>query len=82
MQNVMQVSLLSFNQSELCVELKPRPLSDQTSNELEPLKLLITWSHDDRFTLQVTPEQELFVRQLEVNCFIFDELNANMLKTV
>lgn len=53
----MQINLLSFNQSELCVELKPRPSSDQSSNELEPLKLLVTWSEDDRFRLQVaTPE--------------------------
>ncbi|XP_036944213.1 uncharacterized protein si:dkey-225f5.4 [Acanthopagrus latus] len=52
-QDVMQINLLSFNQSELCVELRPRPSSDQSSSELEPLKLLVTWSHDDRFRLQV-----------------------------
>ena len=50
----MQINLLSFNQSELCVELRPRPSSDQSSNELEPLKLSVTWSHNDRFSLQVT----------------------------
>ncbi|XP_044037161.1 uncharacterized protein si:dkey-225f5.4 [Siniperca chuatsi] len=49
----MQINLLSFNQSELCVELRPRPASNQSSNELEPLKLSVTWSHDDRFRLQV-----------------------------
>lgn len=53
-QEVMQISLLSFNQSELCVELRPRPSSDQASNELDPLKLSITWSHDEHFSLQVT----------------------------
>ncbi|XP_051276055.1 uncharacterized protein si:dkey-225f5.4 isoform X2 [Dicentrarchus labrax] len=52
--DVMQINLLSFNQSELCVELRPRPSSDQSSNELEPLKLSVTWSHDDRFRLQVS----------------------------
>ncbi|XP_068192235.1 uncharacterized protein si:dkey-225f5.4 isoform X2 [Antennarius striatus] len=51
-QDVMQINLLSFNQSELYVELKPRPLSDQSSNELEPLKLSVTWSPDDRFRLR------------------------------
>lgn len=53
-QNVMQINLLSFNQSELCLELRPRLCSDQTSSELEALKLTVTWSHDDRFRLQVT----------------------------
>ncbi|KAF1380229.1 hypothetical protein PFLUV_G00184670 [Perca fluviatilis] len=53
-QDVMQISLLSFNQSELCVELRPRPSSHLSSNDLEPLRLSVTWSHDDRFTLQVT----------------------------
>ncbi|XP_041673293.1 uncharacterized protein si:dkey-225f5.4 isoform X2 [Cheilinus undulatus] len=52
-QDVMQINLLSFNQSELCVELRPRPTSRMSSNELEPLRLSITWSHDDRFRLQV-----------------------------
>ncbi|CAJ1075481.1 uncharacterized protein si:dkey-225f5.4 [Xyrichtys novacula] len=52
-QDVMQINLLSFNQSELCVELRPRPSSDQSSNELEPLKLSVTWCHNDRFRLQV-----------------------------
>ncbi|TKS91199.1 hypothetical protein D9C73_026603 [Collichthys lucidus] len=53
-QEVMQINLLSFNQSELCVELRPRPSSEQASNELDPLKLSITWSHDERFSLQVS----------------------------
>ncbi|XP_034568188.1 uncharacterized protein si:dkey-225f5.4 [Notolabrus celidotus] len=52
-QDVIQINLLSFNQSELCMELRPRPSSDQSSNELEPLRLSVTWSHDDRFKLQV-----------------------------
>ncbi|KAF7641924.1 hypothetical protein LDENG_00268280, partial [Lucifuga dentata] len=56
-QSVMQISLLSFSQSELCVELRPRPFSSESSssssNELEPLKLSVTWSPDERFRLQV-----------------------------
>ncbi|XP_026204780.1 uncharacterized protein si:dkey-225f5.4 [Anabas testudineus] len=51
--DVMQINLLSFNQSELCVELRPRPSSNLSSNELEPLKLSVGWNHDDCFTLQV-----------------------------
>ncbi|XP_056257733.1 uncharacterized protein si:dkey-225f5.4 isoform X2 [Seriola aureovittata] len=53
-QGVMQINLLSFNQSQLCVELRPRLSSDLSSNELEPLKLSVTWSCDDRFRLQVS----------------------------
>lgn len=54
-QDVMQINLLSFNQSELCAELRPRPSSNHvSSNELVPLRLSVTWSHDDRFRLQVT----------------------------
>lgn len=54
-QDVMQINLLSFSQSELCLELRPRSPSNQSSNELDPLKLSVTWSHDNRFTLQVAP---------------------------
>ncbi|XP_008285804.1 uncharacterized protein LOC103361491 [Stegastes partitus] len=53
-QDVMQINLLTFSQSELCVELRPRPSCTLSSNELEPLKLSVTWSHDDRFRLQVS----------------------------
>lgn len=53
LQEVLQFCLLSVNQSEPSVELRPRPpCSDQTS-ELEPLRLWVTWSHGDRFQLQV-----------------------------
>ncbi|KAF3700617.1 hypothetical protein EXN66_Car016304 [Channa argus] len=52
-QDVMQIKLLSFNHSELCVELRPRPSSSLSSSELEPLKLSVSWTHDDRFTVQV-----------------------------
>ncbi|XP_068581775.1 uncharacterized protein si:dkey-225f5.4 [Cebidichthys violaceus] len=52
-QEVMQIKLTSFNQSELCLELRPRPSPDLSSDEPEALKLSVTWSHDDRFTLQV-----------------------------
>ncbi|XP_034394780.1 uncharacterized protein si:dkey-225f5.4 [Cyclopterus lumpus] len=53
LQDVMQINLLSFSQSELCLELRPRPSIDMLSNEPELLKLSVTWSHGDRFTLQV-----------------------------
>lgn len=51
----MQIKLLSFSQSEMCIELRPRPSSSEnaSSNELEPLKLSVTWSPDERFRLQV-----------------------------
>ncbi|KAJ4921366.1 hypothetical protein JOQ06_022810, partial [Pogonophryne albipinna] len=38
-QDVMQINLLSITQSELRVELRPRPLSPLSSNELQPLQL-------------------------------------------
>lgn len=53
-QDVMQINLISFSQSELRVDLRPRPCSTLSSNELEPLRLLVTWSSEDRFMLQVT----------------------------
>nr|XP_046270489.1 uncharacterized protein si:dkey-225f5.4 [Scatophagus argus] len=53
LQDVMQINLLSINQSELCVELRPRLSPHQSSHELEPLKLSVSWNHDDRFSLQV-----------------------------
>nr|XP_020478675.1 uncharacterized protein LOC109973432 isoform X2 [Monopterus albus] len=53
LQDVMQLKLLSFTPSELCVELRPRSFSDVLSNELEPLELLVTWSHNSHFRLQV-----------------------------
>ncbi|XP_041859757.1 uncharacterized protein si:dkey-225f5.4 isoform X2 [Melanotaenia boesemani] len=52
-QDVMEISLITFDQSELCVELRPRPSSSLSTNQLEPLRLKISWSHDDRFRLQV-----------------------------
>lgn len=48
-QEVMQIKLISFNQSELCVEIRPR----LSSNELNPLRLSVSWRHDDGFLLQV-----------------------------
>ncbi|XP_023252745.1 NACHT, LRR and PYD domains-containing protein 12-like [Seriola lalandi dorsalis] len=51
-QGVMQINLLSINQSQLCVELRPRLSSDLSSYELELLKLSVTWSRDDHFRLQ------------------------------
>lgn len=61
LQDVMQIDLLSFDQSELCVELRPRPCSDRASNDLEPLRLSVTWSHGDRFRLQVTTAAHPFI---------------------
>ncbi|XP_058510061.1 uncharacterized protein si:dkey-225f5.4 isoform X1 [Solea solea] len=52
-QNVMQVELLSINQLELCVALRPRPCS-VSSRELDPLMLSIIWSSDDHFRLKVS----------------------------
>ncbi|XP_047427350.1 uncharacterized protein si:dkey-225f5.4 [Mugil cephalus] len=51
-QGLMQVNLLSFNKSELSVEFRSRPSSNLSACELEPLKVSVNWSHDDRFTLQ------------------------------
>ncbi|XP_072225050.1 uncharacterized protein [Leuresthes tenuis] len=52
-QDAMQIKLLTLSQSQLCVELRPRPSSSPASNELQPLRLTVSWSHDERFTLQV-----------------------------
>lgn len=49
----LQVHLVSFNQWELSVELRPRPLCNEPSEELESLKLKVSWGHRDTFTLQV-----------------------------
>lgn len=53
-QDLMQIKLLAFNHSELRVELRPRPCSTLSTNQLEPLRLLVSWSSEDRFRLQVT----------------------------
>ncbi|XP_057694244.1 uncharacterized protein si:dkey-225f5.4 isoform X2 [Corythoichthys intestinalis] len=54
---VAHVNLLSFNETEVTLELKPRLLANTNplSNQLEPLKLSVIWSPDDRFTLEVDP---------------------------
>uniref|UniRef100_A0A672H221 Uncharacterized protein n=2 Tax=Salarias fasciatus TaxID=181472 RepID=A0A672H221_SALFA len=51
-QDHMQVSLLTLSQSQVTLELRPHPSSHLSSNQLQPLKLSVTWNHDDRFTLQ------------------------------
>ncbi|XP_054616029.1 uncharacterized protein si:dkey-225f5.4 isoform X2 [Dunckerocampus dactyliophorus] len=53
--DVMHLLLLSFNQSEVSLERAPHPPNhrNQSTNEPEPLKVLVTWSHDDSFRLQV-----------------------------
>ncbi|XP_037332403.2 uncharacterized protein si:dkey-225f5.4 [Pungitius pungitius] len=77
-QDVMQINLLSFNQSELCLELRPRPFPDIVSNEPETLKLSITWSHNDRFTMQVTEgpaglvEEGLWCRRSELSSTLLE----------
>ncbi|XP_051934087.1 uncharacterized protein si:dkey-225f5.4 [Hippocampus zosterae] len=57
-QEVAHVTLLSFNQSQVSLELRPHtPANTKLAfNELEPLKLSIIWSQDDHFTLQIDPE--------------------------
>lgn len=53
--DVTQITLLSVEQSELCVELRPRPSSKLWTNQLEPLRLKISWSSDQlTFSLQVS----------------------------
>lgn len=56
-----QVHLLSFNQWEMSVELRPRPLCEEPSEELEPLRLRVTWGHRDTFSLQVVATYSLLV---------------------
>jgi len=53
-QDVMETKLLPVNQSELVVEQRPSLYGSQVSNELEPLRLSVTWCRDDRFKLQVS----------------------------
>ncbi|KAF0033133.1 hypothetical protein F2P81_015423 [Scophthalmus maximus] len=83
-QNTMQINLLSFSQSELCVELRPRPSSHLSSNELEPLKLSVNWSLDDRFTLQVSEgtvgleEDSLFGRRSELSAALLEVMQCYM----
>uniref|UniRef100_A0A096MDA9 Uncharacterized protein n=1 Tax=Poecilia formosa TaxID=48698 RepID=A0A096MDA9_POEFO len=55
-QAVMQIQLISVDQSELLLEIRPRLLSQPTANELQPPRLAVSWHHDDRFTLQVGEE--------------------------
>ncbi|XP_053195029.1 uncharacterized protein si:dkey-225f5.4 [Scomber japonicus] len=78
-QDVMHIKLLSFNQSELSVELRTRPSSDhnESSNELEPLKLSVTWRHDDHFRLQVLDgagvvEDSVSGRRCELSAALLD----------
>ncbi|XP_023204928.1 uncharacterized protein LOC111611653 [Xiphophorus maculatus] len=55
-QEVMQMQLLSVDQSELLLEIRPRLPSQPSANELPPPRLVVSWRHDDRFTLQVEEE--------------------------
>nr|XP_057904197.1 uncharacterized protein si:dkey-225f5.4 isoform X2 [Doryrhamphus excisus] len=51
--DVMHLLLLSFNQSEVSLErARPPNRGNCSSDEPEPLKVSVTWSHDDRFRLQ------------------------------
>ncbi|XP_061567805.1 uncharacterized protein si:dkey-225f5.4 isoform X2 [Cololabis saira] len=52
-QGSMQLTLLSFSQSELSVELRPRPPPGGPAPSLEPARLAVSWSPAGRFTLQV-----------------------------
>lgn len=64
LQELMQIHLLSIDQSGLCMELRPRPPCADRTSELDPLRLRVTWSRD-HFTLQVPNSCELIPR-LEV----------------
>lgn len=81
-QDVMQVDLITFSQSELCVALRPRPSSNQSSSELEPLRLSVTWSHDDRFRLQVSDgtaglvEDSLMGRRAELSAALLEVMQC------
>ncbi|XP_029914865.1 uncharacterized protein LOC115364432 [Myripristis murdjan] len=55
-QDASQIKVVSVSQSELCVELRPRPHGNLSSSELQPLKLSISYDHNDRFRLQVNQE--------------------------
>lgn len=55
-QGWVQVHLITFSQSELSVELRPRLPTQEASDELEPLRLRVTWGHGDRFRLQVAKD--------------------------
>ncbi|XP_008415370.1 uncharacterized protein LOC103469459 [Poecilia reticulata] len=55
-QEVMQIQLISVDQSELLLEIRPRLPSQPSANELRPPRLAVSWRHDDRFTLQVGEE--------------------------
>ncbi|XP_067088567.1 uncharacterized protein si:dkey-225f5.4 [Osmerus mordax] len=80
-EGVMQYSLLSVSQSELCLELRPRLYGSSSSHgQLEPLKLTVTWSHDDRFCLQMCqgtagmPEECVRGRVSELSAALLDVL--------
>ncbi|XP_061829353.2 uncharacterized protein [Nerophis lumbriciformis] len=49
--DVTPLHLLSFDQSQLSLECRHK---EQASHDVEPLKVSVRWSHDDRFTLQVS----------------------------
>ncbi|XP_077421747.1 uncharacterized protein LOC144051959 [Vanacampus margaritifer] len=68
-QEVAHVSLLSFNQSKVSLELRPRPCANVTltSNDLEPLKVSIIWNQDDRFTLRIDPASPVSLLQEDMS---------------
>ncbi|XP_054907838.1 uncharacterized protein si:dkey-225f5.4 [Poeciliopsis prolifica] len=55
-QEVMQIQLISVDQSELLLEIRPHLSSQLSANELQPPRLAVHWCHDNRFTLQVGEE--------------------------
>ncbi|XP_061638905.1 uncharacterized protein si:dkey-225f5.4 isoform X1 [Phyllopteryx taeniolatus] len=62
---VAHVRLLSYNQSEVSLELWPHPPANMNlaSNEPERVKLSIIWNSNNHFTLQVDPTSS--ARQLQ-----------------
>ncbi|KAG7272704.1 hypothetical protein CRUP_029643, partial [Coryphaenoides rupestris] len=79
-QDVMETKLLPVNQSELVVEQRPSLYGSQVSNELEPLRLSVTWCRDDRFKLQVNQGKA----GLEEDCMKgrLSELSAALLEVM
>ncbi|XP_024117978.1 uncharacterized protein si:dkey-225f5.4 [Oryzias melastigma] len=80
-QEVTQVNLLSFNQSELCVEFRPRPPSTMSAQQLEPVGLTVTWSSEG-FSLQVDESMAGLVgscvtgRRAELSAALLDVLQS------
>ncbi|XP_053707586.1 uncharacterized protein si:dkey-225f5.4 [Synchiropus splendidus] len=78
-QETLQIQLMSVNQSEHSLQLLPysTPDCNRSSDQLEPLRLSITWSQDDHFQLRVERSAGLLEEVLTGG---HDELNAALLE--